>query len=531
MVSNGRCDKKLFFAVVVLVTFTLCNFCLNAKDNGMAQIKVMKIEENIYILSNFSEQYNVLVFAAKGSNRQISYRNATLVDSSMSLKDAIKQGGIIFHRNGDDATPWNINGTYIGGNHGCSDGLEINVENHGLVTGDLGSEWKDDKGHKFYVMKIKDKDHFWLLSENTSDNDIWKFRLVISENALTRESDGKKFSFEKPKRIQLHPACRIQKQEYLVNGKDALKDNVEVACDFLDIVETYDIIAPDSLLESFIKNPGKENDYVAAELESVITSNIKYQFQPNAACVETHECVANRNFKLGYMGFIQSAQLIRGDFEWHDYYIPQAMPFDKEGIHYDFVNFVDYREKLPKALYFSNYLKNISDPQKLPDRFMQFIGKGEVNDKKYELGYVIGYSLIDGCTRPEIRAKNCNNSLFLYVSNKTYPSAIDRKMGVIKKGQEFKCVAYRQYFYPEAISKNATACYWHKENDSYMLYAHYHKAVENDPVTVPEFWSGKDITVVDKTDNMQLLSEGKITGSQVLLSNKDKHGYIVLRIK
>ncbi len=208
--------------------------------------------------------------------------------------------------------------------------------------------------------------------------------------------------FEENKGVQITPACRIEKQQYLVNGKTALEDGKVTSCDFLDIVDEYDIIAPDSLLDSIRNNPGKEPKFTAKNLDSMVTEHIVYRFQPMGACTVEHKSKANRNFNLGYMGFIQSAPLTKGSFDTHEYYIPKTVPFELKGRKYDFANFADYSQKLPNELLF---------------------GENKNGANVHRIGYVIGYSLIEGITRPETRSKNCKTPLYLYVSNKTYPQS------------------------------------------------------------------------------------------------------------
>ena len=144
-----------------------------------------------------------------------------------------------------------------------------------------------------------------------------------------------------------------------------------------------------------------------------------------------------------------------------------------------------------------------------------------------KIGYVIGYSLIEGITHPEMRSKNCETPLYLYVSNKTYPHAIDG--GTLEAGKEFHCLACRQYFDPTAY-KNATCVYWHKEGDSYLLYIDYHKSVENDIIKLPDFFWGKKISIVEKTPSVKLMSEETVLAAGIVMSIKGNYGYIVLRI-
>jgi len=126
-----------------------------------------------------------------------------------------------------------------------------------------------------------------------------------------------------------------------------LEDGKEGFCDHFDIVEEYDIINPASLLEDVIAHPGVQRGFTADHLQAVIRNHIVYRFYPNGANVIHFTAEALQPFNVGYMGFIQSAPLSKGAFTTHEYYIPKTIPFQQDGISYDFRSIQDYSFKLP----------------------------------------------------------------------------------------------------------------------------------------------------------------------------------------
>ncbi|MEI6423565.1 MAG: hypothetical protein WCP55_15205, partial [Lentisphaerota bacterium] len=369
-----------------------------------------------------------------------------------------------------------------------------------------------------------------ILSENEGKDEIWKFNGNVQGKSLKNNADGRILNFEEVKMVQITPACRIKEQKYLVNGKTLLEDGKVIPCEFLDIVEEYDIIAPDSLLASIQKNHGKEADFTAGNLDSVLTVRTNYRLSPLGACTVDHKVRANRKFNMGHALFVMTAALDKTDCDIREEYIPKTLPFEKGGIKYDFKSVQDVSAKLTEALDFSSKDKNIEDANNLPDRFIQFLVKKENGKPVRKIGFTIGYSLIEGLSKPELRAKTVNKPLMIFSSSKTYPYALDEKIGVVQAGTEFHCLVYRQYFNPAAF-KNATNVYWHKEGDSCLLYADYHKAVDNDVIKLPDYMSGKKITVVEKTPSVILLTEDKIPADGLRLSvGKEAYGYIVLKL-
>jgi len=351
---------------------------------------------------------------------------------------------------------------------------------------------------------------------------------------LTHAESDRLLPVEEWKMFQLRPAARFERQDCLIDGKTPLPEGKPVECGFLDLVETYDIVAPDAVVRAALEHPGTEQNFAADGLDAVVRNEIVYRFLPRGACTIRHRAKALRTFKLGYMGFIQSNRLYETpgeeDKKQNWYYIPKTLPFEKAGEAYDFQNIQSYPRRLPCALNFNEREKNLSDPENLPERFLQLIGTKDGERPRFRVGYALGYSLVEGMTRPEIRAKNCENATRLYTSSKSYPHAVDRKMGMISKGTEFDVLAYRQYFNPAAY-KNATSVYWHPQGRRILFYADYHRPVKEDVIPLPKELQGKGITVIEKTPSLTIHSKERGPFEGLCLSVDDNYGYVVLALE
>lgn len=515
---------KKFEGALTSLLFILM-FCCYGGDRVQNKIVVLKKGDLIYVRSYFSPEKDVLITMNKGLNGQVNFLNTRLISGTAPLTDV--SSGAVVHHCGDDSTPWNLNGTYIGANHGCSDGRELTIKKHGLTVSDIGSEWLDEAGNKFYIIKIASPDSLWILGENKGKDGIWRFNKTIK--APLKNGD-RVLKIEEDKMLQIRPAIRIKEQKYLVDGKTPLQDGVPTPCEFLDLKEEYDIICPDSLLEMIQKNPGKEADFAAQSLDSVMTFKTLYRFMPLGACTIDHNVKANRKFNIGHALFVMSMQLNKDGYDMREEYIPKTLPFEKNDIKYNFKAVQDVSGKFPFPIHFSEKEKNIESPDNYPDRFIQFLSKKQGDKITREVGFAIGYSLIDGLGRSEERAKTTSMPIWIHTTSKTYPFAIDPKIGTrIPAGKEFHCLVYRQYFNPAAFSE-ATAVYWHKELDSYMLYIDYHKAVQNDTVKLPDYLIGKKITVVEKTPSLNLVTGKTVPPGGLVISANEQYGYIVLKL-
>jgi hypothetical protein len=493
-------------------------------------IQVLKRGETVYIRSFFSPGQDVLIKTGKGRNGQINFVDTKLVSAGKPMELVIDGKDNMIHQCGDDSTPWNLNGTYIGANHGCSDGQELTIRNHGLSAADIGAELTDETGNKSYIVKIVNSNCIWVLPENKSKNDIWDFNPRVKGNTFKIGAGGRVLKADKIAMAQIVPSCRIKQQKYLVNAEKPLEEGKVTSCDFLDMAEEYDIISPASLLAMILKNPGKEPDFTDKKLDAVISNRIIYRFLPMGACTVEHKSRVNQPINLGYMGFVQTARLNKGNYALHEYYIPKTLKFETKGSGFDFKSIQDFTVKLPGPLNFNSKEQNIQDEKNLPDRFIQFLAEKENEKPVRKVGYVLGYSLIDGITRPEERAGNTSNALMIYTSYKTYPSAINSKMGAIKAGTEFHCLAYRQYFDPSAY-ENATSVYWHREGNAYVLYIDYHKSAGKDVIKLPDYLSGKKITVVEKNPSVKLFTDHTVPPEGIVLSVSDPYGYAILKLE
>ena len=494
--------RKLFFALMILSAggiLTASENRLEVKRNGVRTV----------LRSRFSGEYTLEQhFYTNGPNRQFNFAPCCLT--------APGKQKLPLSASGDDSTPWNFNGTYIGANHGdfMASRLEF-PETHGLTVKDTGSEWTDPRGRRFYILKVENERCLWVISENLGKGDIWRF--VRPEADGLKNASGKALNGYRTSMQQLRPAVRITGREYLADGKP-LGDSESAVCDVFTVRETYDILATDSILAHVRKNAGRESSFIDPAVDKVLTQSMEYQFYPDGSCIVTHRARFFRDVRLGYMGFIQAGPMnYTRCFERHTYYIPKIRPFTVNGILYDFGNGVDYSKKLPHTIYFKN--DSFADPGNPPDRFLQYVeGAG-----KPEVGFAIGYAVTEGIGMAAVRKNNIARSLFLYTSNKTYPIALDGvKMPVIKSETEFYCMAYRQYF------DASRGWYANRQGKDKIYYVDFREPVSGRELVFPDEAAGKKPVVLEKTDSLKMMVSGK---AALRFTCPEKNSYAVLKFQ
>jgi hypothetical protein len=494
------------------------------------RLTVARQGDRVLLRSALSATHDLVLSVGRGSNGQFNFEGAYLVAPSTPFTAERPPHETLFHNSSDDAAPWHVNGTYIGGNHGALGVLELISAGHGLGKSDVGTSWRDGAGRPLHLVSVVSPDKLWFLGENTGAAPIWKFETACTGPTLTRPVDGATVSFTGQVETQLRPGIHRREDAILVDGARPLRSGETVSCAFLDLVEEYDIVNPGAILADVIAHAGEERRFTAGHLDAFVRNRIVYRFHPNGATVVDYRAKALQDFDLYYMGFIQSARLSFDAGRTLAYYIPKTRPFTWEGKDFDFGAIQDYTGLPPSAIYFGAAHGNVSDPDNLPDRFIQLLG--DQGATAPAIGYALGYSLIRGCTRPEVRAANAGIALMLHPHTaKSYPRAIDEKMGPrIRAGTEFHCVAYRQYFDP-AAHPNATCVYWYPEGEDVVLHADYHRSVERDVLRLPAALAGKRIDVIEKTPSLVLHTGTVVPASGLTLSVRDGYGTMVLRLQ
>ena len=91
--------------------------------------------------------------------------------------------------------------------------------------------------------------------------------------------------------------------------------------------------------------------------------------------------------------------------------------------------------------------------------------------------------------------------------------------------KEINC--YVSYFDP---SYNFGQVYWYKDGNSYLIYCHAQSASQNQVINVPEYMEGLNLSIVEKTDNAELLTSTITNGKfYVNYTGTDQIKYIVLK--
>lgn len=501
--------------------------------NGPSRLQVLKSGDLVFIRSPFCPSLDLLVTTGLGVNRQISFLQTRLIPRGAKMEPGQIAEGVLIHKTSDDSTPWHINGTYIGGNHGCADAIQIHCPDHGLGLSDTGGEWMDDAGVRFHVLSVPNCDTVQVLSENHGKGAVWKFCPEISGTRLRRLSGfgPAALAIETQKRIQIVPSVRVLRQEFWAGGVMPLRDGEPLECSFLDLLEEQELVNPGDVLQSLLRRPGAKPDFLATGLAAVLRNRIVYRFRPDGSTMVETNSEALQDFEMGHMGFVQAAPLVLGEFDTHEYLVPGTVPFEAGGTGFDFGSMQDFAPALPACIAFSAGGGNLLDAEKPPHRFLQFLGKKEGGSVRREIGFALGYSPVAGITALGLRAGCVGTAGVISQKKKTYPRAVDQKLcKKVSAGEAFHCLAYRQYFNPATASQNAS-CHWHRHGDGMLVFADFLEPVASGCLALPPFFAGRRFGILEQSPNVSLEETVRIPPAGLRFSSQAKSGFLVLSVE
>lgn len=507
--------RRSFVGALVLALFLGRANSTSTETEG--SMSISREGSNVKMRSPFSPEQDLVISIDCGANGQVDFLSTRLFP-----KDESEGEGKIIHWTQDDCTPWFLNDTYIGGNHGAASVIELTVPSHGKSLSDLGSQWRDAEGKVFNLIKVESSDKLWFLAENAAALPEWRFSVKLPAGPLRRGEE--ELSFQSACVTQLRPALRITRQNYLVDGKRPLKDGESAKGHFFEVREESEILNPGSVADKILRHPGVECDWTAKDVPALLKQTVVYRFYSNGATVVEHSAEALQPLPLSHAGFVQSQPLVRGNFQTHELYIPKTLPVTLNGKSYDFSGIADFDYRLKEPLIFGIKEQNIQNPDNPPDRFIQILGKRKGNPASREVGFALGYSPLWKMSQTDFRSSVAG---FIYMSKKTYPRAMAGKPGVlVPPGTKFHCVAYRAYFDAQR-SQPASCVYWFPEKDGTVLYADYVDAVPAHVIDLPAELKSRKFRVLEKSESVHLQQADSFPSSAPTVSTSGR-GFLVL---
>jgi len=444
---------------------------------------------------------------------------------------AIVSAGIAIHNCVESAAPMNYNSTYIGGNHGASIAIAITANDHGKTYEDVGSEWLDGSARKYYIVRIVDANNIWVLSENIGTSGTkWQFDISISGNTLTHSSHathtGTITIGFKVEGIQFKPAIKNKSIKVYLDGVTEIlpeeAENTVHACEFLSIIEYYEVCNPVSSLAYLIAHVGSATELPVNMGDAQTTIGNHYIYTPDNALVMYHNFVAKQDLNTVFFGFMQLSPL--GDNYTYPkmfFYIPNTNPIG--GVDYSILTYAPPTGFAGVNVNLGDWEFPTTNP---PDRIILFLANAQ---DVLQVGCACGYVPTKGGI--SINKKDLvTNAMLFYSTRKFYPHGIDNgKLATLSANVYYEAVTFKRYFNPANTDKgNATAMYHFVVGNDVFVFADYHSAFSFDRLMLPEDYVGKNITVVSKHSTVTVHSTVvSVEGIYVTTTGK---GSLVLKL-
>ena len=500
-------------------------------------MSVTKSGNNLYIRAKFNSTLDIiqLVVMATGTaftNDTVNVQGARTCDNTLSKLSNVAawNTGTILAQQGDSSAPIQYNGTYIGGNHGAYVVKEITATGHGKTVVDIGSEWTDSLPRKWYLMRIVDANKLWFVSENLSVAPAWSFSLTITGSTLNHSASATNtgaITVVSSVGTQLWPALQSQTKKIMLDGITELTVDGTYLCTTLDIVNSYTIPNVAAVL-TYVRSlvgGATQPSFIDSSIAPDVSRTITYRYAENGSC-SIIDSVRNYNqLTLNYFGGTQAEPLeYTGKQLWQ--YIPRVSPIVGTVKTWDFINQENISGTFEALTLGLSKFTDVNNP---PDRMAQIVKTAGVSN----FGMMIGFSPVRSVGLPATRKTLISESNFVSAIRKQYLKALNGggsafTGNVLPVNSMYDMVVYRAYWSAETCP-DATAFIWFRDGKNIIVIADFHQSVSFSKLPLPEYFSGLDVTVIDKTASLTLHGNN-VLNDGLLVTVTGGYGYIVAKL-
>ena len=434
--------------------------------------------------------------------------------------------GTVWKAIGDDCTPLNMNGTYIGANHGYN--CIAKIPNAGKTEADIGSVWQTSDGQKYCLVRIADG-FLWMCpfdDATMANGNFSKYcakALIAQGDVLTHVSGATNTASitataaNPTGDMQFYVAINSVERRAFLDGikeVDPTVDGVHEA-EFVDFYESYRILYLPAVLQYLMDNAGKNTNqsHCSEDIaDAYVTVYNTYRFHKNGSVVVYSDFAFEKDIpSLGMISAVQSGSfsgLPKEDgYNVHYVYLPGTtnfnVPTKQTG--------ADEQITISKSY--------LADPNVPVSSYFQMIDA--VGTKAMNLGYNTEY----GYGVPEKRLPYLKGSMgFYFTSLKMYPHLFTS--GSLQAGDHFDCISYR--IPSEPVDPDFTVINWYWVGETIYLQLHTAKAIGERAVALPDYMVGMTATVIEDSTSFTVhsatIAEGGIT-----VSSTDA-GYAIIRL-
>lgn len=510
-----------------------------------------------YIRTKYNDTQDIIIQNQINSNTLLSFYAAYVGPNT--LEDSQLRTSTYLVCDCDDSTAPFYSSTlywHLYAQHGVP--IPVINNNVNMTSASVGTVWQDtitSGGESFvrqYHIGYVDSTKIYLLPvfyEGTDGRMTrgWKNEANSAAITLLEFVDVGTGTDEGITQINVTGYDQVQKRPIIENSnRHFYADNIEITepgtyyCDELKVSESQVGYDPASITDENYFS-GSSNRVNLEGALPLVEFTWSYLYK-GATCAMNTTVKMLREFRCQSYGAIQQQYFHNLNYDNKTYTAKFLIPKCK----LNSMN-IPFTEPSGPRTYFrtQSNLVDVNDPV---DRQIGWLeNTSGTND--FRVGLAAGLSLVTGDTVKEKRIQNIPEgdrpagatsassfwrlgSISPSNTNKFYIAAINTApyqdnnynfpVGMFK---EINC--YVSYFDP---SQNFGQVYWYKDGNSYLIYCHAQNAAQNQVINVPEYMEGLNLSVVEKTDNAELLTNTITNGKfYVNYTGTDQVKYIVLK--
>jgi len=459
---------------------------------GDTSFSVTIISTGFTFRTSFDSVYDILVeFRNSGNNLLYNIFKARLLNK----EDPDNASGTLLNGyGGDESAPIQLNGYYIGGNHGLPTRI-IESVGHGKTLADVGALYSSANSKNVVILEIVDVDNIMVTERLIhADNDY-----VVSNitSPLTYQSNGNSTSD-----INFTDGGSTLHQHYLSisNRSQSIKlDDVVISAEAtykgnkLEVVEGYSVIDLVDMIDKVVSNRpvgGYLSQPTLDDADNLVDFKNIFNIQEQGKISILNSFFTRKEIDLGYFGITQTHFKEPSWATSIKRYFPDVLPISNNGNTFDFRLTEDIATPIISGTI--NFESDVWEDNEPTRRVVDLLSGGGL-----EINYNLGLLPLGGN-----RIDLVDNAFFMTSSKKLYPRFVDsavETLGVLPANTLFNGVAFRGWSKPQGIATNNFSI---KNGGKYYLFLDYHVA-GIDKITMPKELIGKSITV-NKSKNVNV---------------------------
>lgn len=443
-------------------------------------------------------------------------------------EELIKNDGNTYKKSADDdITPFRLNNTTIGANHGYP---FLNwITNTDKTEEDIGSTWKDSNDRVFTLFAIDNTnnrvgfipDTYTLGGGtiNVADYHTPSGTLTHYQNATNTDS----ISVANLSTVQFYPSVKnIDRKILIDNDVDITLKEGSFETNEINVCETYEIVDYGSILQYMQQHIGET--YNVDNYESCARVSTNYKFIGEGKCVVSVTLTALKNLWLSSCGLVQAQAILPSTGQTLYYYMGNVA--EKSGI--------NLSNKVAASSLSSGIVigkSDLTDNTIPPNKLVGLLLDASNNRLfGFALGYIIDKSMSSNANRlthstndlMEIRASTLKmypSAYQLFDANETYANLMPQ--GKVWNGLAFRVVLGQE-------NQKATSIFDVKIGNDYYVYIDYNQSVSLETYQLREC-IGSKIEILQSNDNFELLSD-MVDNSGINFNINGSYGWAVLKV-